>query len=392
MLEGRDDMGLLRQFYRRVRPSVATATRRALGPRIVTRTRLLDDSPGGYTVYPFGTDERYEFERPRHVDDLPGVIESKVGECTVPAPFVVEIEDATMIGPSALVVVNGCVLLESALGGYERLVDASVRALLAGQLPFETRFQRSETRFGDPLFSLVGPWSTEYYHWLTDYLVQVFALEAYQERTGTDPTVLIPVDPPDWLRDSLSFAGIDPDRTAEWSGGRARCSRLAVGSLRRHTASTGDGYIHSPAAMARLGDRIRNTVPEADTDGRSRRLYVSRADAQDRRVRNEDELLAALEDYGFERIVPGEHSFAEQVRRFSDAEVILGPHGAGLTNTIFAPETTLVELFGSYRNACFFVLARGVGHGYASVTCRPAGSDLVANVSEIEDFVRDQFD
>lgn len=389
---GRDGMGLPRRLYRRTRPSIATVARRALGSRIITRTRLLDNLPDGYTVHPYGTAERYEFERPGHIGNLPEVIESKVGECTVPAPFVVEVEDATVIGPSALVATDGRVLLESTLGSYQRLIDASVRALMAGQFPFETRFQRSEEQYDNPVFSFVGPWATDYYHWLTDYLVQVFALEIYRERTGTDPTVLIPADPPDWLSDSLSLVGVDPERTVEWSGKRARFSRLAVGTLRRHTASTGDSYIHSPAAMAQLGDRIRDAVPGTDTDDRHRRLYVSRADAQDRRIRNEDALLAILDDYGFERIVPSEHTFAEQVRRFADAEVVLGPHGAGLTNTIFAPKTTVVELFGSYRNACFFALARGMGHGYASITCRPKGADMIVNVSEIESFIREQFE
>jgi hypothetical protein len=384
-------MGLPRRLYRYVRPSVATAYRRALGSRILTRSALLTDPPDGYTVYPFGTDERYEFQRPRHVGDLPGVIESKLGECTVPAPFVVEIEDATVIGPSALVASGDHLLLESTLGSYQRLIDASVRALLSGQLPFETRFQRVEERYDGPVFPLIGPWATDYYHWLTDYLVQVFALETYRERTGTDPTVLISADPPDWIRDSLSLAGITPDRTAEWSGKRARCSRLAVGALRRHTVSTAGGYIHSPAAMARLGDRIREAVPDTET-GRSRRLYVSRADADDRRVRNEGALISMLDDYGFERLVPSDHSFAEQVRRFANAEVVLGPHGAGLTNMIFAPGTTLVELFGSYRNACFFALARGMGHGYVSVTCRPSGDDMVADVSKLESLIREEFE
>jgi capsular polysaccharide biosynthesis protein len=234
---------------------------------------------------------------------------------------------------------------------------------------------------------------TDYYHWLTDYLVQVFALEVYQERTGTVPTVLIPADPPGWLKDSLSLAGINLDRTREWLGNRVRCSRLAVGALRRHTFSTSDGYIHSPAAMARLGDRIRDVVldSEFDTDtvNRPDRIYVSRSDAEDRRIRNEDELMSMLNNYGFKRIVPGEHTFREQVRQFSDAEIVLGPHGAGLTNIIFSTETTLVELFGSYRNACFFTLANGIGHGYVSVTCHSQANDIIAEVSEIESLIQD---
>lgn len=379
-------MDVSRRLYRRVRPSVATAYRRLLGSRILTRAELLDKTPDGYEIHRFGTDESYDFDRPRHVGELPTVIERKVGECTVPAPFVVEMTDATVIGPSALVDASGHLLLESVLGGYERLIDASVRSLLSGQLPFETRFQRADRRYDEPLFLLVGPWSSEYYHWLTDYLVQVFAIDVYRERTGRDPLVVLPSNPPTWIRKSLSLAGIDPDRTVEWSGDRVRCSRLVLGAARRHTASTNDGFIHSPMAMARLGDRIRGAVlqSDTDTDSRPRRLYVSRADAADRRVRNEDVLMRTLDDYGFDRIVPGERSFAEQVRLFADAEIVLGPHGAGLTNTIFATETTLVELFGSYRNACFFALAEGVGHEYACVTCRSEENDLIVDPADLD--------
>jgi hypothetical protein len=355
--------------------------------RILTRAQLLDDPPEGYTVHRFGTDESYDFDCPRHIGELPTVIERQVGERTVPAPFVVEITDATVIGPSALVDASGYLLLQSALGEYERLIDASVRSLLSGQLPFKTRFQRADrTGYDPPLFLLVGPWATEYYHWLTDYLVQVFAIEVYRVQTGCDPLVLIPSSPPAWLRDSLSFAGIDSNRTVEWSGGCVRCSRLAVSAAPCHTASTKDGHIPSPLAMARLGDRIRTAVSktDADVDDQSRRLYVSRADVTDRQVRNEDALMETLNDYDFERIIPGEQSFAEQVRLFADAEIVLGPHGAGLTNMIFATEAVLVELFGSYRNACFFVLAKGMGHNYACVTCQSEGKNLIVDPDDIE--------
>ena len=141
--------------------------------------------------------------------------------------------------------------------------------------------------------------------------------------------------------------------------------------------------------MACLGDRIRTSVKGERSNEQAHRLYVSRADAPDRRVRNEAELVDTLEEYGFKRFVPGEHSFEEQVRRFANAEVILGPHGAGLTNLIFSPETTLVELFGEYRNACFFALARGMGHDYACVTCRPEDRDIVADVHAVESLVVD---
>nr|WP_283102323.1 glycosyltransferase family 61 protein [Haloplanus sp. XH21] len=200
---------------------------------------------------------------------------------------------------------------------------------------------------------------------------------------------MIPADPPSWLLSSLSLAGVDTDRLIEWSGTRARCSHAVLGSLRRNTSSTSDGYIHSPAAAARLGERIRKSVAGTHSTGPGRRLYVSRADTTDRRVRNEDALLSVLDDYGFDRIVPGELSFETQVRRFSNAEIVLGPHGAGLTNMIFSEEATLIELFGSYRNACFFALAKGMGHEYVSVTCQSAGSDMIADTEAIASLLDD---
>ena len=50
---------------------------------------------------------------------------------------------------------------------------------------------------------------------------------------------------------------------------------------------------------------------------------------------------------------------AAQVRAFAEAECVVGPHGAGLTNLAFAPPgAAVVELFaGDYVNECFWALA-----------------------------------
>ena len=95
-----------------------------------------------------------------------------------------------------------------------------------------------------------------------------------------------------------------------------------------------------------------------------RRLYVGRGDKKHtRRVENEADLLAALEPLGFEAIDPAAMSPGEQVRAFAEAECIVGPHGAGLTNLAFAPAgAAVVELFAhDYVNECFWALATAVG-------------------------------
>jgi hypothetical protein len=57
--------------------------------------------------------------------------------------------------------------------------------------------------------------------------------------------------------------------------------------------------------------------------------------------------MEKLESYGFDSYVLEDLSFYEQVDLFSSAEIVVGPHGAGFTNTIFADDLTLLELFGS---------------------------------------------
>jgi capsular polysaccharide biosynthesis protein len=52
-------------------------------------------------------------------------------------------------------------------------------------------------------------------------------------------------------------------------------------------------------------------------------------------------------------------SFREQVGALAGAEVVLAPHGAGLSNLVFArPDAKVIELFSPrYVNPCYWKLA-----------------------------------
>ena len=67
------------------------------------------------------------------------------------------------------------------------------------------------------------------------------------------------------------------------------------------------------------------------------RLYISRANARYRRVENEPELIEELAKLHFTAVDPGAHTFDAQVAMFWNADVVVGAHGAGLTNLVFAP-------------------------------------------------------
>jgi hypothetical protein len=58
-------------------------------------------------------------------------------------------------------------------------------------------------------------------------------------------------------------------------------------------------------------------------------------------------------------------SFSDKVRLFSQAEIVVAPHGAGLVNTILAPQNLIViDIFGSYGTPCFLALSKALGFHY----------------------------
>jgi len=100
----------------------------------------------------------------------------------------------------------------------------------------------------------------------------------------------------------------------------------------------------------------------------TKRLFVVRHGVA-RSLANEWQLQTTLERYGFELIEPGEYSFREQVEMFASAEMIVGVHGAGLSNLLFAPiECAVCELLPkNFQAACFQHLANSFGQPYTPV-------------------------
>jgi capsular polysaccharide biosynthesis protein len=65
-----------------------------------------------------------------------------------------------------------------------------------------------------------------------------------------------------------------------------------------------------------------------------------------------------MERHGFEIITPGDMSVEEQIAAFRNAEIIVGPHGAGLANLVYCRSgggTRVIELAQMSYVAGFFV-------------------------------------
>jgi capsular polysaccharide biosynthesis protein len=120
---------------------------------------------------------------------------------------------------------------------------------------------------------------------------------------------------------------------------------------------------------------LREHLPPGSTAGLPSRLYVTRGRGRNfRSVRNEDEVLAALRPLGFTVIDPGRLSVQEQIDAFAAADVVVGVHGAALTNLNFSPPgVRVLELFAPrYLNPGYWAIASNVPDSrYRYLVCGP---------------------
>jgi hypothetical protein len=195
----------------------------------------------------------------------------------------------------------------------------------------------------------------EYYH----VVVDVLSTLTIYTRLGLTCPIVVPGPVSDLQRELIHASGVGeetPILTAQEV--RGRTIRLAVcpafgatGVMLREWSRNATSALTGPAG----GDDPDEVV------------YVSRRFAKRRPLENEAELEEALRTRVDARIVHLEQlSLAEQAKALQRAAVIVGPHGAGLTNMLFArPGRHVIELLPEgYSVPTYAALARALGHGY----------------------------
>ncbi len=340
---------------------ISIATRK-LGLKInfLTRKELFDTNEK-YNILRFGSSELIVYSAPHQsCDELPHAIASFSGNTfNLEKPFVFEAENAELLGSMAIGFDRDGSLISETING------APPNSALLTKIPIRNLILRNLPTLGTPqvdtVHSLVNPWSNGYFHWIIDCLARLEGAEYYQQQTGIKPLLIIDSNPPKWKIESLRLLGYESDDCIPWNGSRLKVKRLVVPSFRRERS------IISPSACRWLRQRMLSNLPDVGSNklSFSPRIYISRTKKTGRNVINEDEVLKALTTFGFVAYTLENMSFSDQVRLFSQAEIVVAPHGAGLTNTIFAPQSLIViELFGAYSNVGFFVIAKALGFHY----------------------------
>jgi hypothetical protein len=273
-----------------------------------------------------------------------------VVEYTVGPQRVDALSDALIIGPKAIVAAAGRVFQETYWSDWN--LDDGVRfkrIRLKMQMspmgeavtlnPALCRMPvESLPRWSEAAVLLAQPWAHNWHHWLLDSLTRLMMIADWPEFAALP--VIVPNDLTEPQADSLRALGIDDSRWRRLTNDVHEIATLII-------PQPGN---FAPEILQRLQSALRR-----DTSHTMKCLYISRSDAPTRRVVNEAEVLAVLKEYGVQCVTLSSLSFAEQRALFADVAFIIGPHGAGLTNSLFSPsDAHVIELHPhDNANGCF---------------------------------------
>jgi capsular polysaccharide biosynthesis protein len=264
-------------------------------------------------------------------------------------PFVATVPEAELRGPDPAVYRDGLLVYES-LWDRDHFMRSHARLERARHAPVVG---------ADRAATILSLWYDNYYHWLVDVLPRLAVLRA----AGVpELPVVTPAQCTSFQDGSLRSLGIT-DRRLPFAGPRMTFDTLVWPS--------GLDPIGFPSP--RTAAWLRHAFLEDYTPSSPRtRLYVRRST---RTIANAREVSEVLDRFGLDVVQPETLSFAEQVRLFSQAELVLGCHGAGMTNSVFArPGARIIELFQpGYINLSMYRLVRSAGMRYRYLVGRAAG-------------------
>lgn len=321
--------------------------------KIVTRKEILAKCTTD-RVFQFADRETIILGKPSQSSDNIKAINSLIGTYILNESFVHEAAEAELVGSTAVGFDRkGNIISETITGNPECRKYIPAQTLILQKLPKQGVAQL------DTVCSLVN-WNSGYFHWVVDCLIRFEGLAHYEAQTGIKPTLIIDSNPSKWKLEYLKLLGYELNDCIQWTGSRVKAKRLIVPSFRR------EYNIISPQACRWLRQRILSNLSTADRQNLtfSPRIYISRPKTTGRHIINENDVLKVLTSLGFVAYAMEELSVADQVRLFAQAEFIVAPHGAGLTNMIFAEKLKIIELFGIFGSPCFFALAQSLGFDY----------------------------
>lgn len=230
------------------------------------------------------------------------------------------------------------------------------------------------------------PWYGNYYHWLSETLCR-----AWMVKDTCDQMILLlpPKDTlPKYVLGSLQLFNFK--KIIHIPAGKSALVRTLCMPAQRPILDC-----YNPKILLEINKMYINYVNSKKLCiNLNERIYVSRKNATQRKIANEEEVVIALTKYNFTILNTEKYTFLEQVSIFSNAKYVASIHGAGLANMLFMPPgSTVFELIKRktnpirHLNLLLWYMADALGHKYYCQICEPtdinemfASADIVVDI------------
>ena len=208
----------------------------------------------------------------------------------------------------------------------------------------------------------VDNWSCNYFHWFTDVLPKLYLLSI--DNYGVP--VILPkyFTKYTYITESLKlFPEIKIFWLAEYQ--KAKISKLI---FIPNLATTGN---YNDVIIRRLNVFLKEKLSVNKIEAKER-VFISREKAPTRKILNWKESVEVLKKHNLKMQAYEDLCWSHQIELTSQSELLIGVHGAGLTNMLFMePGSTIIELRkkDDCKNNCFFSLASALNHKYYYLLC-----------------------
>ncbi len=247
---------------------------------------------------------------------------------------------------------------------------------------------RAFSQLSEPLLYGRDHGEEGYFHWLHSVLPRV---AAYRQ-AGLAHRLLVALTKP-FQSASLHTMGVSSEQCLVSTGATYLCDELYFCSPMVVPDLTRSGGFFERALYAT--DVLRSFAASTTLGKASRAIYISRGDASIRRFSSEVELVRQLASVGIETVTLSGMDFKDQVRLFSECALVIGAHGAGLSNVSLMPQGAQVvevlsprRLWPTYRGVAARSGVRYYPYVAASVGTETTNdSDIDVNIDHLLGFV-----
>ncbi len=226
-----------------------------------------------------------------------------------------------------------------------------------------------------------------YYHWLCRTLPLLRIYQKLFDLSKIDFFYIGEFSLANFHQESLVRAGIEENKLLQ-KACKADKILAAISTRNKYFGSapiSKKNYLFSRSLFA---EEINQSKQEPKT-----RIYVQRGKVKRRKIINEKEVINLLAYYGFQSVTMEGKAIEEQAKIFAQAEAIIAPHGAALTNLLFIqPETKVIELLPyGYTNNCYYAMTNYGGGQYFYLQGKPTSQnkqmhslDIVLDINQLK--------